>query len=143
MAEKKLLLRSCCFGCSLRIGSLIVAILSLILGFIGLGLSIFAGLNGSAGGWLNVAINVFNIVLSALLIHGIKTEQHRFVLAWVWTTMVTVILTVFLGVFVILLSSSVTEGVILFAFALIQTYFILVVRSYSATLESLELPVSH
>ncbi|XP_066942432.1 uncharacterized protein [Macrobrachium rosenbergii] len=143
MADKKLLLKTCCCGCSLRIGSLIVAILSLILGLIGLGLSIFAGLNGLAGGWLNVAINIVNIILVALLIHGIKKEQNRFVLAWVWTTMVTIILTVFLGIFVILLSSLVMEGVIFFAVAIIQTYFILVVRSYSASLQSLELPMSH
>ncbi|XP_066941233.1 uncharacterized protein [Macrobrachium rosenbergii] len=142
MAEQKFVLTSCCCGCSLRTGALIIAILSLVLSLIGLGLGIFAGVIGLLEGWFDVAIDVINIILAAILIHGIRTEQRRFVLAWVWTTVVTIILTVVLGLFVIFLSSSVTAAIILFIFAAIQTYFILVVWSYAVSLETPELPVT-
>ncbi|XP_064084068.1 uncharacterized protein LOC135199865 isoform X2 [Macrobrachium nipponense] len=135
-------LSSCCCGCSLRTGTLIIAILSLIFSLVGLGFGIFAGVSGLTEGWLDVGIDVVNIILAAVLIHGIRTERRPLVLVWVWATIVTVILTVALGIFIILLTSSLTAAVILFIFAAIQSYFILVVRSYAISLETPELPVS-
>ncbi|XP_068226321.1 uncharacterized protein [Palaemon carinicauda] len=142
MADQKFVLTSCCCGCSLRTGSLIIAILSLVLSLISLGVGIFAGVSGLIVGWIDVAIAVANIILVAVLIHGIRTEQRRLVLAWVWATVVIVILDVILGIFAVLLFSSVTAAIILFIFAAIQAYFILVVWSYAVSLETPELPVT-
>ncbi|XP_068226320.1 uncharacterized protein [Palaemon carinicauda] len=140
--NQKFVLTSCCCGCSLRTGSLIIAILSLIFSLVGLGLGIFAGVNGLTEGWLDVGIDVVNIILAAILIHGIRTERRSLVLVWVWATIVTVILTIALGIFIILLTSSLTAAIILFIFAAIQSYFILVVRSNAISLETPMLPVS-
>ncbi|XP_037796310.1 uncharacterized protein LOC119591628 isoform X2 [Penaeus monodon] len=133
---EKYVFTSCCCGCSLRTGALAIAIVSLVLSTVGAAYGAYVGANGESEGWVDFFIDVVNIILAAILIHGIRTERRELVLAWVWGTAVMVCITIIVGIVILVLTPTVLGAVILLVAALVQIYFILVVRSYAFTVSS-------
>ncbi|XP_042856249.1 uncharacterized protein LOC122242883 [Penaeus japonicus] len=131
---EKYVLTSCCCGCSLRTGALIIAVVSLVLSTIGAAYGAYVGSNGESAGWLDFFIDAVNIILAAILIHGIRMERRNLALAWVWGTAAMVVITIIVGVVFLIITPSLLGAVILLVAALVQIYFILVVRSYAFTL---------
>nr|XP_027223094.1 uncharacterized protein LOC113815225 [Penaeus vannamei] len=127
---------SCCCGCSLRTGALVIAVVSLVLSTVGAAYGAYVGSNGDSEGWVDFFIDLVNIILAAILLHGIRTERRDLALAWVWGTVVMVGITVIVGIVILVLTPTVLGAVILLAAALVQIYFILVVRSYALTVSS-------
>ncbi|XP_068226322.1 uncharacterized protein [Palaemon carinicauda] len=139
MTVNDLVVSRCCCFFNLRVGTLIIAIINLLF-HIGEGAyGIYLGVNGIPEGWMDVAIDIINIIFAIILIHGVRTVNRNLVVAWVWASVISVALSIILGVLFILFTNSVIAAVILFVLAAIQIYFIVVVRSYAISLEGSEL----
>ncbi|XP_071514823.1 uncharacterized protein [Panulirus ornatus] len=134
MANSNFVLNNCCFCASLRTGSLIIAIFTLVISLFGAAYSIFLGVTGSNEGWVDLAIDIIHIVLASILINGICTERRSLVNLWVWGTAFLVAVAIVLGIVFILLTDSLYVAIVLFIVSVIQIYFVLVVRSYALTL---------
>ncbi|XP_045604050.1 uncharacterized protein [Procambarus clarkii] len=135
MESEKCVLKNCCCGCSLRTGTIIIAVLSLLFGLATAGYSIYLVVAGVTEGWLDLVINIFNIIVAIVLIHGIRTERAGLVMAWVWATAFSIALSVVLGIVFVFITASLVAAFILFVVSAIQIYFLLVVRSYALSLK--------
>ncbi|XP_050722979.1 uncharacterized protein LOC127001818 [Eriocheir sinensis] len=136
MAANKYTLANCCLCISLRTGSLIIGIISLVFSLVGAGFSIFVGVTGGAEGWVDLAIDLVHFALAVILIHGIRTEREGLLKVWIIGTGFLVGLSIILGIIIILLTNSIVAAILLLVVSAIQIYFILVVRSYSLTLSA-------
>ncbi|XP_042870543.1 uncharacterized protein LOC122252249 [Penaeus japonicus] len=135
MGDNRVLVNSCCCGCSLRTGSLIIAALSLIYGLLGIAYSIYIVVGGVVEGWLDLALALLNVIFAIILIVGVRQCRPRLVMAWVWAAVLSVILGVVLGVLYVILTESFVIAVIICAISAIQAYFIVVVHSFARTLD--------
>ncbi|XP_063599174.1 uncharacterized protein LOC134775545 isoform X2 [Penaeus indicus] len=133
MGSTGTLVNSCCCGCSLRTGALIIAALSLIYGLLGIAYSIYIIVAGVVEGWLDLALALLNVIFAIILIVGVRQCRRRLVMAWVWSAVLSVILGVVLGVLYVILTQSFVVAVIIGAIAAIQAYFVVVVHSFALT----------
>ncbi|ROT65988.1 hypothetical protein C7M84_016024 [Penaeus vannamei] len=116
MGDNRTLVNSCCCGCSLRTGTLIIAALSLIYGLLGVAYSIYIIVAGVTEGWLDLC-------------------RRRLVLAWVWAAVLSVILGIVLGVLYVIVTQSFVVAIIIGVISAIQAYFVVVVHSFAQTLD--------
>ncbi|XP_064084065.1 uncharacterized protein LOC135199862 [Macrobrachium nipponense] len=138
-ANNLVVVPGCCCCFSLRVGTLIIAILNLLF-HIGEGAyGIYLGVNGVPEGWMDLAIDIIMIIFSIILIHGVRTENRNLAVAWVWASAIGVALSIIVGILYIIFTNSVIAAIILFVLAAVQIYFIIVVRSYAISLEGPEL----
>ncbi|XP_037799039.1 uncharacterized protein LOC119594069 [Penaeus monodon] len=135
MGGNRTLVNSCCCGCSLRTGALIIAALSLIYGLLGIAYSIYIIVAGVVEGWLDLALALLNVIFAIILIVGVRQCRRRLVMAWVWAAVLSVILGVVLGVLYVILTQSFVVAVIIGAISAIQAYFVVVVHSFAQTLD--------
>ncbi|KAG7156028.1 uncharacterized protein LOC121854229 [Homarus americanus] len=137
MAENKKILGNCCFFVSLRTGSLLIALFSLLFSMIGAAYSLYLGLIGNLEGWPDLIIDIVHLVLASILIHGVRSENVQLVNIWVWVTSILVGITIILGILIIILTDSLIGAIILLVVSVLQIYFVLVVRSYAVSISSL------
>jgi len=103
--------------------------------------NIFQGANGAyaavgghdQGGWVGLIISILAIIVSILLIIGIQKEKRNFIMIWVWTMIVILVITLILGIL------SIFSGNLSFLIAsliavLLWGYCVVVVRSYALSL---------
>lgn len=137
MAEHKCVLTNCCCGCTLKTGAWVTAILFLILSIINAANSIYEATSGhNKSSWGTVIISVIILIISILLMYGIKTEKTRFIWIWVYTQMVMTILWLILLIVAMIGTFNIVGLLIGLITAAFFIYFILVVRSYAIELES-------
>jgi len=135
--SEKFIVNSCCCGCTLKTGSLIIGILYLIIslgGTIQYGYAAVATHHGIL--WFSAVVYVIQLIAACLLIHGTRTENASLVRVWVYVQAVVTILQVIS--LIIVAVSAFTIGGIISGLIMIGLciYFIVVVRSYALELES-------
>ncbi|KAG7166592.1 hypothetical protein Hamer_G023961 [Homarus americanus] len=82
MENQKFVVKSCCCGCTLRTASIIIAVFSLVYGLASAGYSISLGVTGLNEAWLDLVINIYNVIFTIILMHGIRKDHHRLIMAW-------------------------------------------------------------
>merc|ERR1712168_1057084 len=127
MGEERCTVTQSLCGCDLKQGSLAIGIVYLILGIIGL----IGGIDGSAKGagmsLVQLIVQLLQCIICVLLILGVRKDNRRFIMIWVYVSIVTVVFSI-LGAIL-----SIITVVVLLA-SLLQIYCIVVVRSYALTL---------
>lgn len=137
MGEHKCVVGYCCCGCSLRSGSLAIGIVVLILTLLQAIYSIMQAIKtGNASGWIGFATNLFVVIVSCLLIQGIRTERRGYVMAWVITMVVIIVINIILAIIILITTFNLPFGLIMLAVMLLFIYLVVVVRSYALTLGS-------
>lgn len=114
---------------------MIIAILNLIANVILVANNVYAAVGPAhyQGGWVGVIMSILHLIVSILLLLGIRKEKRNFIMIWVWTTIVIIVITLIYGIvaifaaeFNILISSIIT--------ILVWSYCVVVVRSYAFTI---------
>ncbi|XP_042226384.1 uncharacterized protein LOC121869212 [Homarus americanus] len=134
MENQKFVVKSCCCGCTLRTASIIIAVFSLVYGLASAGYSISLGVTGLNEAWLDLVINIYNVIFTIILMHGIRKDHHRLIMAWVWATGLSIALNITLGIVFLLITLSIVAAFVLFLTSALQVYFLVVVRSYGLSL---------
>ncbi|XP_042888564.1 uncharacterized protein LOC122264009 [Penaeus japonicus] len=134
MGEQKCVLNSCCCGCSLRSGSLAIGIVGLVLSVIAAIYSIIRGVNGDTQGWIDMAVQLIEVVICIILIQGIRTDHRGMVMVWVWVSAIMIAINIVLVIIGIILTLNIIFAIIAFIVFGVAVYCILVVRSYALTL---------
>ncbi|XP_047496584.1 uncharacterized protein LOC125044170 [Penaeus chinensis] len=134
MGEQKCVLNSCCCGCSLRSGSLAIGIVGLVLSIIAAIYGIVRGVNGDKQGWIDMAVQIIEIVICIILIQGIRKEHRGMVMVWVWVSAIIIAINIILVIIAVILTLNIIFAIIAFIIFGIAIYCILVVRSYALTL---------
>nr|XP_027234608.1 uncharacterized protein LOC113825948 [Penaeus vannamei] len=134
MGEQKCVLASCCCGCSLRSGSLAIGIVGLVISTIAAIYGIVRGVNGETQGWIDMAVQIIEIVICIILIQGIRKEHRGMVMVWVWVSTIMIAINIVLIVITIILTLNIIFAIIAFIVFGIAIYCVLVVRSYALTL---------
>jgi len=135
--SEKFIVNSCCCGCTLKTGSLIIGILYLIGslgGTIQYGYAAVATHHGIL--WFSAVVYVIQLIAACLLIHGTRTENASLVRVWVYVQAVVTILQV-ISLIIVAVSAFSIGGIISGLIVIgLCIYFIVVVRSYALELES-------
>merc|ERR1712142_144258 len=127
MTEHKFTVDQCCCGCTLRTGSMIIAILYLISDILILAEAAYAATSGhQSSSWMGV-------IVSILLVLGIRQEKRNFIMVWVWVTIVYCVLIAILAIFSFI-ALAWGAAVYLTVQFLISGYFCVVVRSYAISI---------
>ncbi|XP_063608051.1 uncharacterized protein LOC134782481 [Penaeus indicus] len=134
MGEQKCVLNSCCCGCSLRSGSLAIGIVGLVLSIIAAIYGIKRGIDGETQGWIDMVVQIIEIVICIILIQGIRKEHRGMVMVWVWVSSIMIAINIVLVVIAIIMTLNIVFAIIAFIVLGIALYCILVVRSYALTL---------
>ena len=133
MTEHKYTIGQCCCGCTLKTGSLIIAIFSLVVNLLNLAMSIQAVTLGFYPSWVSVIVDILYSIVSVLLIIGIQQEKRNFIMVWVWTSIVVVVINLIIGV-ISAIGLLWINAIALFINIIILVYFIVVVRSYAISI---------
>ncbi|KAK8754520.1 hypothetical protein OTU49_016571 [Cherax quadricarinatus] len=134
MENKKFVPKRFCGCISLRTGTIIIAVLSLLFGLGNVGFSIYLVVEGASEGWVDLVINVATVILAIALIHGIRIKSAKLVMVWVWLMALSIALNITMGIVFIFITASIIAAFILFVMSALQIYFLLVVRSYALTI---------
>ncbi|CAL4116017.1 unnamed protein product [Meganyctiphanes norvegica] len=136
----------CCCGCTLRTGSLIIGVLSLI----GDGYnSVTTGLQASAEGWwllwVTEVIVVVHLIASILLLIGISNNNVKFIKAYVYANVAVIVYDVILVIVLFAMMGSYADGDYAGVFVvmavtyllsfLLMIYYTVVIRSYALQVE--------
>ncbi|XP_063873036.1 uncharacterized protein LOC135107292 isoform X2 [Scylla paramamosain] len=137
MGEHKCVVSYCCCGCSLRSGSLAIGIVVLILSLLNAIYNIIAAIRtGVTVGWIGFATNLFVVIVSCILIMGIRQERRGFVMTWVITMVVIIIINIITSIIALVTTFSLVAGLIVLVVMGVFIYLVVVVRSYALTLGS-------
>ncbi|XP_050714523.1 uncharacterized protein LOC126997464 [Eriocheir sinensis] len=137
MTEHKCVVSYCCCGCSLRSGSLSIGIVVLILSLLQCIYSIFGAIKtGDNSLWVGFVTNLILVIVSCLLIQGIRTERRGFVMVWVWTMVVLVTINIIMAVIILITTLNLAFGLVTLVVMGIFIYLVVVVRSYGLSLSS-------
>lgn len=132
-------LGSCCCGCSLKVGTLIIGYLSLVAMVLDI---LEKGVSTGNGFWgiIRLVIDVLQIIAVIVMLYGAHTEKPKLLWPYIIMTLITVIVYLItgigLGVHIIGndLVAGLSQIVICILFALLGIYCIWVVYSYQAEL---------
>lgn len=137
MGEHKCTVTYCCCGCSLRSGSLAIGITVLILSLISAIYNIFGAIkHGGVDGWIGFVINLLVVIVSCFLMQGIRQERRGYVMTWVYTMAVLIIINIIFAVIVLVTTFDLAFGLITVGVMILFIYLVVVVRSYGLTLGS-------
>lgn len=131
MTEHKCVVNSCCCGCSLRSGTLAIAIFNLILSLIQIVLGSIAIASGAIVVWPELVIGILRLIISSILINGVRKESRGQVLAWVWIVTILTVLATISVIVLFVLGSPISYVVDDIIGILLNIYFIIVVRSFA------------
>ncbi|XP_064108977.1 uncharacterized protein LOC135217185 [Macrobrachium nipponense] len=136
----------CCCGCSLRTGTIIVAIVDLLFDLLHpiavIGHYIVAKDVAEDDSWITVffvgelIIGLVDLVFCVLLIVGIRKESVTLIMTWWWWSVMQMALQVVYGIF--FMFYHVTNGVsivVFFMIAALLFYGVVVVKSYVTSIE--------
>ncbi|XP_027234609.1 uncharacterized protein [Penaeus vannamei] len=124
------IVHSCCCGCTLRTGSLVIAILSLIGCIFNIVSNILSGLAGFPAAWGAVAVNVVGLLITVMLLVGIQKNNRSLVMAWVWINAILMVINIGLSIAIMALG-AIAVGVVALIFCALSVYFIVVVYSFA------------
>lgn len=136
MDERICILDKCCFGCSLRTGSLLIGIFGLICSVSETLYGICVGvIDEELQGWFDAGLGIASFMLCTLLIYGILQEKRSFIMAWVWIQIFMIAIDIGACVLEIVWNQNPISAIIFFIVSGISIYFTLIIRSYALTLE--------
>jgi len=135
MTEQKCLVQQCCCGCTLRTGSMIIAVLNLIANIFNIANGAYSavGPDHYQGGWVGVIVAILHLIVSILLIIGINKEKRNFIMIWVWVSIVVIVITLIVGV-ISIFSGGLSVLIASIIAVLLWGYCVVVVRSYAISL---------
>lgn len=114
---------------------MIIAVLNLIGNIFqgALGAYSAVGSHHNQGGWVGLIIAILAVIVSILLIIGIQKEKRNFIMIWVWTTIVMLVIFVILAILNIF-SGDITSFISSLIAVLLWAYCVVVVRSYAISI---------
>ncbi|CAL4072023.1 unnamed protein product [Meganyctiphanes norvegica] len=131
MTEQKCIVGQCCCGCTLRTGSMIIAVLSLVGNIFLLANSSYAAVQGhNNASWVSVVVALLHFIVSVLLIVGIRQEKRNFMMIWVWVTLVRIVISAIMAV-IAFIGLVWQVAISLVITVLLYGYCAVVVRSYA------------
>ncbi|XP_042884005.1 uncharacterized protein LOC122260696 [Penaeus japonicus] len=124
------IVQSCCCGCTLRTGSLVVAILSLIGSIYNIVSGAIGAVAGIPAAWGTVVASAVALIIAIMLLIGIQKNNRSLVMAWVWINSILIVINIALAITLIALG-GIAMGVSFLIAYLISIYFIVVVYSFA------------
>ncbi|CAL4066432.1 unnamed protein product [Meganyctiphanes norvegica] len=133
--ENKWTVEQCCCFCTLRTGSLIIAVFALVMTVINLVSSVYAASSGHGyASWVSFILDVCHLIACIMLVFGIQKEKSNYVMLWVWTTIVMIVLTLITAV-ISFIELSWQNAIIMVLTVIIYGYCVVVVRSYAISMQ--------
>jgi len=135
--SEKFIVNSCCCGCTLKTGSLIIGILYLIGSLVGTIQYGYAAVSTHHGIlWFSAVVYIIQLIAACLLIHGTRTDSGSLVGLWVYVQGALALMQLVLMVLVFVLGMLVSQFVTYLVSFALCIYCIVVVRSFARQLES-------
>nr|XP_027223106.1 uncharacterized protein LOC113815233 isoform X1 [Penaeus vannamei]XP_027223116.1 uncharacterized protein LOC113815233 isoform X1 [Penaeus vannamei]XP_027223122.1 uncharacterized protein LOC113815233 isoform X1 [Penaeus vannamei] len=132
--------RKCCtldsFMCSisLRDGSLMIAIIMIVVSILRLVFAVTSICYDRNEAWFALLVEIINIPLAFLLLIAILKEKVKLLCAWVTNTLVVALANFAYGCLIIVAVANVSDGVASISMAVVQVCFAVVVRSFALTI---------
>ncbi|XP_047497160.1 uncharacterized protein LOC125044513 [Penaeus chinensis] len=141
---QKCVISQCCCGCSLRRAALLIAaafvLVDIAFWAYNVGELVKARLDWLL--WTVFGLETANLIMDCVLLVGVLKENYRAIMAWVWVSVVQVVLTVIASIVsAFFVSPAPVSAAVVIAgvlFALAYSSAVVVVRSFGLTLRSSE-----
>lgn len=92
-----------------------------------------AGVGHNNAGWVGVIMYIINLIVSIMLLIGVRKEKRNFLMIWVWFSIICLVINLIAGGLGVL-GGSFELLITAIISAIITGYCVVVVRSYAFTL---------